>query len=323
MQFALPREVYGDAAATLDHLDRLLLRVIDEVHSLTIDDADALEASGWFAEQRPHRREFLRQIVTASAFTPARNVVKIGADLPLGAAVRLAYQPLSIGVEDETFDWILVEAAVRAYGDPETLRLWGCNPPAGPAVRPAHGGGTGNLMKKIERAIEEAREMGIPVRMVVVTDSDRQHPDDRSAKADAIEQLCASHGIPSVVLGCRSAENYIPNEALQRWSSGVDRVAARPQVAALLRLSVAQRDHFPMKAKKHAARKALAADAPAEVAALFANVTVEDRAVLVGFQDDIIRLLSDHLPAPATAEFDRRDHRGDLRKLVAYIAEAL
>jgi hypothetical protein len=63
------------------------------------------------------------------------------------------------------------------------------------------------------------------------------------------------------------------------------------------------------------------ADAPEPLRALYASVPAADRAALTGFHDHVIELFND--PRLTASELDARDSRGDLRKLVSIIEEAL
>jgi hypothetical protein len=322
MRFALPPEVFADDAAGLDALDRLLHRVIDEVHHLIVLDAEHLEQTAWFQGLRPHRKELVRSVVYAVAFmTPGRRLV-VGNDLSLPAAAKLAYKALQVLVEDKQSDGRLVKVAVNTYGHAETKRLWEHKPTTGVAVDILHGGGNGGLQKELERIVREAHEETLPARLVVMTDSDARWPGDISAKARSIEQLCIIHAVPFVVLSCRNAESYIPDAVLLRWAEEPNRAGAQKQVEALTRLTVEQRDHYRMKGG-HGMREADRADAPAKQRALYASVPAADRAALRGFHDKIISILKKDDPQLTASELDARDLRGDLRTLVSIIEEAL
>jgi len=326
MRFELEPHVLNDDLSTLRDLDLMLGRVADQVHAISILDGDAMECSAWFAGLRSDLKELVRGTVFATAFSSTGRVLRVGSELSLDAAVRIAYQPLLVVVENKANDGILVEIALRSYGNAETIRLWAANPKTGKAIELVHGGGTGDLRKELDRLIDEARRFGVPVRAVAMTDSDARWPGEARPAAVAIATLCGQDGVPCVVLSCRSAENYLPDSVFQRWADEPENVNARPQVAALLRLSSEQRDHFPMKGKKAAAKGFLAievAGAPLELQALFASVPLEDRRVLVGFHGHIIELFRVHLPASGAVELDLRDHRHDLRKLVSIIEAEL
>lgn len=124
MRFELPADIFANDAAPLDHLDRLLERVIDEVHHLIVRNADALEGTAWFQGLRPHRKELVRSAIHAAAFVTHGHQVKVGSDVSLPMAARLAYMSLKVLVEDEGSDGRLVSVAIAAYGNPETRRLW-------------------------------------------------------------------------------------------------------------------------------------------------------------------------------------------------------
>lgn len=334
MRFVLPASVVDDEA-TWDDIERLRLRVVEEVHILDIRDADRLESAAWFQGLRPSHREHLRQLVHASAYRArpgpgevhSKSIV-IGTDLDVRRAVRLAHETLLVLVENVNTDGILVNAAVAAHGSPELKRLWLLEAQTGRPVRLHSRGGTGELLKEVQSVCAAAGNAGLPARLVVVTDSDRRWATDVSPKATEIEEACAQLRVSCLVLACKAIENYIPDAVFEAWASRPEQKNARPAVEALRRLSahVEQRDHFPMKGKK-AGSKGFAAidkpDAPIEQKNLFAAVPATDRAALqAGFSADIIGLLTTQ-PAPTAAELDSRDTRGELRRLVAMIAEAL
>jgi hypothetical protein len=157
VRFALPNEVFDDSRASSDHLDRLLHRVAEEVHTIGLVDAEHVERTPWFVGLRAHLQELVRSAVVAATFAPAAKHVHVGKDLSLNAAVRLAYTPLVVAVENREFDGMLVDAAIRAFGSREAQRLWAATPSTGVAVILDHGGGTGDQLKQIQRLIEQAQ----------------------------------------------------------------------------------------------------------------------------------------------------------------------
>lgn len=315
MRFALEAAVFDGNPATIDDLDRLLLRVMDAVHTLYLTDGDLVEKSDWFLGQRPHRQELVRSQIHASTYPSPARVIRVGTELTLEAAVRLAFCPLRLVVENKTNDGLLVEVAILAYGSTELIYRWRSRPKSGVAIEVVHGGGTGDLKKQVCSIISEAD--GLPVRAIVMTDSDSRWPGDISKKAAEIDKTCQAAGVPCVVLSCRAAENYIPDGALVRWTDDPRATAARPQVEALLRLSPTQRDHFRM---REGLRELEKRDVTSEHLALFAGVDAEDRLQLGrGFGDGCIKRLVEYLERPAPDEMDERDRRGDLRRLVSLI----
>lgn len=341
MYFELPPPTLESTEPTsLDALDRLLQRVRDDVHHFIVLDGDALERSIWFTGLRPHLQEVVRAQLRIVSWSPARDSIRIGQDLTLEAAAKLAYVPLTIIVEDDVSDEILLRVAIEVYASNESRRLWGLRPSTGPAIRLSHGGGSGTE-KRTEKLIADAEQAALPPRLVVMTDSDARWPGEVSKSAKSIADLCARHGVSCVVLSCRNAESYIPDPLLKKWADQPDRVAARLQVQALARLTPDQRDYFRMKGgsrkrgqERHGLREIDRDDAPHQQRDLYLAgehpVPVEDREILVGFPDDIMSALNDPRPEEqqnspwVTAdELDMRDRRGDLRKLVNFIEKAL
>jgi hypothetical protein len=326
--------------ATLDALDRLLQRFCDAVHNLAIADGDSLEGSTWFYGLRPHLQELVRSQLMIATWSPPRITMKVASQLTLEAAVKLAYVPLTIVVEDDVSDEILLRVAIEAYASDETRRLWNLHPSTGPAVRVINGGGSGTE-RRTEKLIDEAAKAALPPRLVVMIDSDARWPAEMSKSAQSIADLCRKHDVSCVVLSCRNAESYIPDPLLRRWSEGANRDGAIPQVKALARLQPDQRDHFRMKGgsrkpgkERHGLREIDRDDAPSEQRSLYLAgehpVSVDDLGLLEGFSDDIISILNDPRPTElrnspwvTSDELDSRDRRGDLRKLVNLIEKAI
>jgi len=338
VRFILPSTAIDGDVATTSHVDGLLRRVVDEVHILILPDGSDLEKTAFFRECRPHIKELLRRAVQATAFQPApasgphsRSFV-IGEDVTVSQAERLAYTPLIVLVENRETDGILVEAAIELLATREVVSLWSTNFSTGKAAKPDSGGGTGELQKAIDTICGEAKSFGVPPRLVVMTDSDARWPGSVSAKAVSIEDACQARDVAAVVLSCKAIENYIPDIVLRHWASHPGRVRARPAVDALSRLSPEGRDHFPMKGRKGknspTPNRGFAAidhpSAPPEQISLYAAVVPEDRtALLDGFPDDIIWALKTHIGELSAAHLESRDSRGDLRRLVELISNAL
>ena len=339
MRFVLPASAIDDSTVTIDAIDRLFDRVMDEVHVLILPDADLLEQSAWLLGLRPHRKEFLRQTVLASAFRPVpmsgphRITQTIGTDLDAVQAAALSRTPLIILVENERTDGLLVNAAMQIYSTPEARRLWLTAFLTGPSREIRSRGGQGELGHLLAEICDQAAAARLPVRLLALTESDGKFPGDESARAGSLRTDCANRGIPIKILSCKTIENYIPDLALDLWSSVPDRSTLRPAVAAVKRLPPDGRDHFPMKGKKgsRATRptRGMAAidrnpDTPAQQKDLFLSVAPTDRAALDdGFSDDIIDVIGAYLPQLSAADFDARDRRGDLRDLVTMITDLL
>jgi hypothetical protein len=215
MRFVLPAAAIDVTVATLDAIDRLLHRVMDEVHVLVLPDADRLEQSDWFLGLRPHRKEFLRQAVVASAFRPVpvsgphRITQTIGTDLDAPRAASLSYAPLVILVENERTDGLLVNAVMRTYSSPEAERLWSTAFLTGASVELRSRGGQGELGHLIDEICVRAASAKLPVRLLVVTESDGKFPGDESASAIALRTACTSLSVPIKILSCKTIEIWL------------------------------------------------------------------------------------------------------------------
>jgi hypothetical protein len=308
------------------HLDHILYAVEDGWHEWHIEDPEAIETSAWLSEShRPSIRKLFEQAAIRSSYPRGRLHRKVWSvsltDSPESLAPRVAArfltQPLCICVENRFTDGLFLESILSVLA-PAELKLFldGC------AVSPFRcdsGGGNGELPKIIESHIQEQTAAGQPLHAIVFADSDARFPGHISNGAQVIADLCATHALPCLILSKRAIENYIPDEVLQGWTDETSGRAARPLVAALCRLTQAQRDHLPMK-KRFPNRF----DLPEEEA-LYEGIDPEDLALMKArsLRDDIIELLSTHRQYLSADALRRRDSRGELDQLVEIILQSL
>lgn len=150
-------------------------------------------------------------------------------------------------MENALRDGALVETAVRLLGSDTLRRLW-CSPPSPPAVAVRHAGGNGDMPPLIEHEAQQARNAGLPLRLIAVVDSDRSGPGlPATDAAQRVEAAARAHRACAFVLTKRTGESYIPDfhweGEKQRdprnpsWSHGLD---------GLLGLSCDDRDYRGM-----------------------------------------------------------------------------
>ncbi|WFF08279.1 hypothetical protein O7622_06870 [Micromonospora sp. WMMD1076] len=120
----------------------------------------------------------------------------------------------------------------------------------GKAVDLRHGGGIGSVPAELRRLAEEYRRYhpgeAVPLRVVVIVDSDRESPDHISGSANQVMRVASELGATCHVLAKRSIENYIPDDALDTFVQ--QRADRRYAVEVIKSLSAPARDFYPMKA---------------------------------------------------------------------------
>ncbi len=204
-------------------------------------------------------------------------------------AVQLLQKPLVVLMENRNTDGAFLDAVLAVLGDPELLRLKQLRDQA---LKYDSVGGSGELKKLVKHEHEKSEAADVPFRAVVFTDNDSRFPGDISKMANEIRETCERLGIPHVVLTKRAIENYIPDEVIAEWADTREHTSARPRIAALLRLTPEQREHFPF--KKGLSFLGLSADSnhPIEEHRLYANVSAPDRALLDWrFGEDFVMVL--------------------------------
>ncbi len=248
--------VWNDPAA-LEDLDSLIKRAGDAAHEIFLRDADLVADSSWVTEARQTMQSKLTELLELariSAWTAAESETKawrISTAVEAKRALRIASTPLKVLVENKLRDGALLEAAVRLLGK-ETLRQLWLEPPVPAAIEVEHGGGTGDMPSFIVRECANAEKMGLPVRLIVVADSDRSAPDQPiSGKPKEIQNKAAEHGVPCFVLSKHEAENYLPDF---HWQAEIERDLRSPKwidsIKKLVSMSIIDRDYCDMEKMK-------------------------------------------------------------------------
>lgn len=332
MLFAIQSAAMNGTETVLNALDAIVARAEDEVHKAEITQADQLENSRWYASSRVERRKLLEEIATTSIYPAPRTQgphlrrVEVSDETSAVRARQIACTPLLVLAENDVSDGALVEAALRVFGAQPTIELCFGAPSNidPPAFQIESRGGHGPLPKLIETRLTEAAARRRPARLVVITDSDRTWPGDKSDHTDKLRTLCANHTIPFISLQKRTAENYIPDAVWIDWAADRSRTNMKPAVEALLRLSPEQRDHIDM-----GSPAASLASTEQDIVTLFQGVSPADRTLfqgvnLKGKKDAMMILVLKNQAANLTpAALKARDHQGDLLTLVRHIEDEL
>jgi len=324
MRVSFDASVLGDETSH-GELDRILYTVEDGWHLWQVDDPELVESGGWLEGARASLRELFERAVRSGAYRsdrqrgPHLEVVvvtrepAVDTELAPGAARRYLSRPLEVLVENQFTDAAFVEVIIEHLGWDALRDLLQCAPPP-LAIRGA--GGAGEMPKHISQCVQAAAADKIPLRLVVLADSDGHMSGEIREKATRVRDLCQEHDVPCHVLRKREIENYIPDDVLVAWSRPRGSSERRARVEALRRLDRQQRDHYPM--KKGLRNKA------GHSAELFSTISAEDRAALdQGFGSDVIAVLSKEPQAVTADGLRQRDGCGELDAILRMIAERL
>ena len=317
----------------LNILDALLTRAEDDIHELEIDDADLLDNSAWYDSCRITRRMMLEKIAGSMLHHSPRTRgphlrrIYVTDEKTASYARNIAHTPLSVLVENSESDGALVKSALRVFATPAAWDL--CFGSGAKQRPPAFSiesrGGHGELEKLLAKRLEEAAGLGLEPRLIVIADSDGEWPGDIKKHVTKIRGLCLEASVPCPPLNKRTAENYIPDAVWMAWAAERQYTNARPVVEALLRLSYRQRDHM----KFDAPAKDPWDSSKTDVKLLFTDVSPADQELLRTANlkgsgpNGIATILATHGSALTRAEFQIRDHAGDLETMVQCIEDEL
>ncbi|WP_330270423.1 hypothetical protein OG205_24515 [Lentzea sp. NBC_00516] len=110
-------------------------------------------------------------------------------------------------------------------------------------------GGIGEIPKEVrrlaERYIAARPHESVPLRVVALADSDAQEPGKVSDSAKEVEKAADAIGATSHILQKRTIENYVPDDALLKYSD--QRRERRGAVEQIVSLTGPARDHYPLK----------------------------------------------------------------------------
>jgi hypothetical protein len=256
MRIVFNQRVLADSSSW-QWLDRVLEAVENEWHLWEILDPEVIEQSEWMQQAGRNQRP-LRELLEISARRGAwrghggPHAVILFVDIESHApcvldaksAARCVRAPLVVLMENAESDGLFLDAVLDVLSSPALLALRRLQPTP---IQYDSPGGSGELTKRLERALGDPAWKGIPRRFVVLTDSDAQEPGAWNEKARDIAAHCRRRGVACHVLEKRAIENYLPQEVLDAWASVPAQRTNIAWVKALARLSPEQRDHFPMK----------------------------------------------------------------------------
>jgi hypothetical protein len=310
-------------------LDRILHTVDDGWHLWEIPDPAALENTAWLRRGREALQDLFERAARRSVWQgrgslhtrrvfvrsetgnrehsnsfvsePRENSLYLGVD----SARRFLGRPLRILMENVLSDGVFLDTVLDVLGSAELRVLRDCKPPA---LEYHSAGGSGEIPKQVDYHLDDPAWRGIPSRLFVFTDSDGLRPGERDPKAQRVEDCCKERGVPYHILSKRCVENYLPQEALEAWAALPENVRSKPRAAALARLDMEQRDHFPMK-------NAFPKGIPDAQVQLFSPLrwSEEDRQLFVGdkrgFGKNIVLVFRDHRSAITADALRRRCRR--------------
>lgn len=239
------------------HLARIVASIGDGWHEWTGPDPDEAAFDPYFEQYRPHR-EFLRKSYTHALLYPLEStrtivVVEPNSESPavgklgevtcvaLPAAAALVSEPLSVLVENESNDGAFYLRLVEIVDD----ELVGMFHETRPRIRFENGGGKTVVAALVRERARLALRRGVPVRVLVVADSDSRFPGHDERDTLALQQICEEVGAPLFVLQKRAIENYVTDRVLAEYAS--ENVDLQPAIAFILALPPKARDHYPMK----------------------------------------------------------------------------
>jgi hypothetical protein len=331
MRFVIHSSVLMEDEAAFRKIDRIVDRVAEEIHRIDIEDPDQLEASAWYRDARPIHRQVLKaaaavppRVKTHSGLHSKRMNIKSAQDAIV--ADKIAHTPLTVLVEDREADGVLLDLLVKKLGSEELRSIWSATTAPG-AVEIQTSGGIGAIPDRIRRALADAQGQDRPVRLFVMCDSDQRWPGDQGADSarviEGIRELCRDNQVPLQVLKKRTAENYIPDEVFVAIRDDPANRANIDRFNALLRRSVAQRNHFPIKDGLPEAERDQAITAGLYNASDLADLSLLESRLLPRRPRPLSRL-HDEREAHFTADGLRaRDGIGELDELLNAISQEL
>ena len=252
MRVVLYKNVLADKSYESD-LDHIVDRIDRGAHEWEVDDPDDIANSAWLQGGRSHLRELFDKASTHGIYsTIHKQRVTVTAQpdshdpwtMTPSVAVHFLDKPLLILLENEFSDAIFLRAVLGVLGLKEFLEY--CRD-APNAIVCKGAGGIGEMPKHVINQLQEAQTDAVPLRVIVLVDSDATIPKEVSNPAQTVQNLCNQHSIPCCVLQKRAIENYMPDALFEQWLSEPDQTNTRPRIEAFLRLTPGQRDHFPVK----------------------------------------------------------------------------
>lgn len=190
--------------------------------------------------------EYMTQAFKRSANAP--GVLAVHSDCGACDPVKMAdyYSlPVVLIVENAQTDGAWFELVADKLRPRLARRMKGEHP----SLTVSNAGGIGEIPKHLRRVsstYQRARpDKGLPLRVVVMADSDARLPGQESDQARIVRHAAASEGADVHILRKRTIENYVPDQGL--WDYAARRADARAAVRHITRLVGPARDHYPIK----------------------------------------------------------------------------
>ena len=318
-------DAYRDASQWR-YLDRIVNKVADGWHIWQIEDPDSIEKTGWVeGSGREWIRELFEKAAIASSYPPDDSFPyhlifvslqgKKSTELTPEKAAKFLSTPLTILMENRFTDGeIFLNEVLNILGHDKVNEQRVVAPDS---ICYDSQGGIGELPKLVSDYADRAYADGIPIRVVVFTDSDGDIPGEIKPNVRLVQQACEDKGIMCWTLLKRTIENYIPDEVLDAWKPYPDSDKGRC-IAAIKKLNEGQRNHYPMKKGLQIAR------ANHSVQALYRGISDEDMVALSnGLGKDVIKKFQEFRDSLSVEALQRRDGKRELDGLVKIIADAL
>lgn len=312
-------------------LIRLFDMAVEGRHRVFPDPLDAIQFEKWLNDRDDSVRDEIRFAIESGfdleSRRPALRQVRIttasrarwseNSELPLGEALQVLSQPLSVVVENQRNDRDFL-LAVADFHQRRELQLalkkhW---------LRFEHGGGLQEMFQTLKE-IDVAS--GRRARSFWIFDSDAMAPGCPSPGARRLRRMC-ERKVAFHCLERRSAENYLPLPSIREiWAKRKEQRERARKARAFERLSDRQRHHFNMKNGfsgddeylKTLKRKANTAKIADEVRALFASLDAETRALLSsGLDSGIVTIFSDPHLHQEDAWFENDGLRSETRPMI-------
>ncbi|MFC3999033.1 hypothetical protein ACFOVU_24155 [Nocardiopsis sediminis] len=147
-------------------------------------------------------------------------------------------RPAVLVVENRKYDWMFISAVAKLLGMEDILRAEDAN-----LLDVRNGGGADGA---VSEAVDQVRRFTRTKRVVLVIDSDRYRPGERTKNHTRAESVADAGGYAHV-LEFRELENYVPNRVLARQARRRGHAHMSTRLQALKKLTHVQRAHFDMK----------------------------------------------------------------------------
>ena len=243
---------------SFDALARIVQAVGDGWHEWVQPDPADAALDNYFAVYQPHR-ELVEKSYTRATLYPLesrRTIVIVSDDdiaqppprklaektqISLAAAAIVLTQPLGLLVENEINDGAFLRRLLEIVDRP-LIDLF-LEPRA--RIRFDNGGGKTVALSLVESRAEDAAARGIPLRLLLLTDSDARYPGHVDKDTKKLQEACAEYGASLFVLQKRAIENYVTDAVFEQCAETNPDVA--PTSGFILSLPPFARDHYPIK----------------------------------------------------------------------------